>query len=196
MRDADERLVVREIRQGKTAVDSALVDLAQAAERRGDTVAARELYGQALRRSPRSWKAARGLAELHRHGLENLGEALRLYEQAAANAPSRGADRALIFREWGMLLKDSGGPQATEDAIEKFETALVETPNDVLAIDALARMLDRKGVYRKVIDLLAPHVGRLNDRSKRIMLPLLLKAYERSGEAVKAAELRQKMEEV
>jgi tetratricopeptide (TPR) repeat protein len=128
VRDPDERLVVREIRQGKTAADSALVDLAQAAERRGDTVAARELYEQALRRSPRSWKAARGLAELHRHGLANLGEALRLYEQAAANAPSRGAERALIFREWGMLLKDSGGAQATEDAIEKFETACWRHP--------------------------------------------------------------------
>jgi tetratricopeptide (TPR) repeat protein len=188
--DPDERLVIREIRQGRERPESALVDLAQAAERRDDLDGAQDLYEQALRRNPRSWKGARLFAEFCRHKLNNLTEALRLYEQAAANAPRRGSDRALIFREWGMLLRDSGDPQATDLAIEKFETALAETPNDVLAVDALARMLDRKGAYRRVIDLLEPLLQHPNYKTRKMSAPLLLKAYERTGEMVKAARVR------
>ncbi len=44
-----------------------------------------------------------------------------------------------------MLLRDSGDSGATDVAIEKFEISLAEMPND-LALDALARMLDRKGL--------------------------------------------------
>lgn len=122
--DVEDRRIIREVRQGKGASESALIDLAQGAEHRGDQTGAKELYEQALRRNPRSWRAARLFAEFHRHRLRNTTESLRLYEQAAANAPRRGSDRALIFREWGMVLRDSGDPEATELAIEKFETAL------------------------------------------------------------------------
>jgi hypothetical protein len=61
---------------------------------------------------PRS-EDLRGLA----HTFGNDAEALRLYEQAAANAPTRGPDRARTFREWGMLLMNSGDPEATDLAI-------------------------------------------------------------------------------
>lgn len=52
--DPAERLVVREIRQGKGGSEVALVDLAQAAERRGDVTSAQALYEQALQRNPGS----------------------------------------------------------------------------------------------------------------------------------------------
>lgn len=44
--DLSERVVIREVRQGKGASESALVDLAQGAERRGDLDSARALYEQ------------------------------------------------------------------------------------------------------------------------------------------------------
>lgn len=194
VKDSDERLVIREVRQGKGGSDSALIDLAQAAERRGDVQGARSLYEQTLVRNPKSWKAARLLGEFFRHKLENRSEALRMYEKAAANAPRRGAERALIYREWGMLLRDSGDPEATDLAIEKFETALQESPNDVLAIHALAHMFDRKGAYRRVGELLEPLASHSSLNTRKKTLPLLLKAYERTGDVVKASEIRTKLE--
>lgn len=195
VRDSDERLVVREIRQGKEASESALVDLAIAAERRRDFDTASHLYEQALRRNPTSWKAARLFAEFQRHQLGNQAAALRLYEQAAANSPRRGPDRALIFREWGMLLKDSGQSEATDLAIEKFEVALLETPNDVVTIHALAHMLDRKGSYTRVIKLLEPLRDHTNSKTRRLTMPLLLNAYERAGDIVNASIIRARIRE-
>ena len=46
----DERLVVRELRQGVSADDSSLVDLAAGAEKRGDFDGAERLYRQAIAR--------------------------------------------------------------------------------------------------------------------------------------------------
>jgi len=191
--DSAERLVVREIRQGKGAAEAGLLDLAKAAERRGDVQSAEELYEQALQRNPNSWRAARLYAEFQRHMLSNRAKALSLYEQAAAFAPRRGVERARIFREWGMILRDAGTPGATDEAIDKFRTALLETPHDKVAIGALAQMLDRRGAYREIIELLEPIIGHPDEKTRSITYPLLLKAYERTGEVVKAAEFREKL---
>lgn len=191
--DLTERLVVREVRQGKGGSESALLDLAQAAERKADTGSAKALYEQALQRSPGSWRAARLAAEFYRHKMEDLTEALRLYEKAAGNAPRRGPDRALIYREWGMLLRDSGDPQATDQAIQNFEIALAETPNDVVATHALATMLTRKGAYQQVISLLEPLAKHTSRLTREKTYPVLLQAYQESGEILKAAELKTKM---
>lgn len=193
VKDADDRQVIREVRQGKAAPESALLDLALGAERRNDLEGAKDLYEQAIRRSPRSWRAARLYAEFQRHKLGNLAEALRLYEQAAASAPSRGKDRALIFREWALLLRDSGSAEATDLAIEKFEIALSETPNDPIAITSVARMYERKGAFRRVIELLEPLANHPSDKTRKLALPVLLTAYERTGERLKALELRDRM---
>lgn len=192
IKDPRDRIVVREIRQGKGASETGLLDLATGAERRGDIQTAEELYDQALVRNPNSWKAARAAAEFYRHKLNNQATALQLYEKAAAYAPARGPDRALIFREWGMLLRHSGAPDATDQAIEKFEVALAETPNDVVTIDALARMHDRRGAYRRVIALLEPLETHPQEKTRAMAVPLLAKAYERVGEHLKLAELRQR----
>lgn len=108
IRDPNEREVIRELRQGKGGSESGLVDLAIAAARRGDVRSAQDLFEQALRRNPRSFRAAREFAEFMRHTLGNNAEALRLHELAAANAPARGGERALIFREWGCYCVTRG----------------------------------------------------------------------------------------
>jgi tetratricopeptide (TPR) repeat protein len=196
VKDPNERRVIREVRQGKETSESALLDIAQGAERRGEFNLAKDLYDQALSRNPASWKAARLYAELHRHKLNNQAAAIRLYERAAGNAPRRGSERALIFREWGMLLKDSGQPESTDLAIEKFEVALSESPNDVVAIHALATMLDRKGLYSRVIQLLEPLSNHSNSRTRSLVLPLLFNAYRHTGEFVKAAMIKAQIEDL
>jgi lipopolysaccharide biosynthesis regulator YciM len=101
-----------------------------------------------------------------------------------------------VFREWGMLLRDSGDADATDRAIEKFEIALEEMPHDAVAIHALAMMYERKGAYRRVIELLEPLVSHSSTRTRQMTLPVLLKAYERVNEVVKAAELRVRMRDL
>lgn len=192
--DPDARVVIRESRQGRGDTETNLLDLAISAKTRGDSATARQLFSQALQRNPRSWKVARAFAEFHRHDRGDKSEALRLYEQAAANAPRRGADRALIFREWGMLLRDSGRPDATEQAVAAFEQALAETPNDPLTAHALAMMLFRQGKYRPAVSLLEPLIASRTDKTVRAAAPILYTAYSRLGERIKAIELSDRMQ--
>ncbi len=194
IKDVNERLLIREIRQGKESSDVVLTDMALAAEKRGEQKTAENLFNQALQRNPTSWRAARLFGEYFRK-LRNTSKALQYYEMAATNAPRRGPDRALIYREWGMILKNSGDILATDLAIEKFETALKDTPHDVLAIHALAMMYDRKGVYARVISLLSPLVDHSSRTTKKFALPILLKAYQKTGAMLKVVHIKQKMED-
>jgi len=192
--DPDTRLVVRELRQGRVSPELGLLDLAKAAERSNELDNAARLYDQALTRVPTSWRAARGFAEFKRHKLHDRTGALRLYERAAANAPRRGHDRALIYREYGFLLRESGEANATDLAIEKFEIALKEEPNDPITIYGLTSMLDRKGFYDRVVELIEPLKTHPNPKTRERCLPLLLRAYEQKNELLKAAELRDFLE--
>jgi tetratricopeptide (TPR) repeat protein len=89
--DSRQRAVVRDVRQGRGGESEAgLLDLARAAERRGQLDEAEGLYEQALLRNPTSWRAARFSGEFQRHKRGNIGEAIRLYERAAGNSPARG----------------------------------------------------------------------------------------------------------
>jgi tetratricopeptide (TPR) repeat protein len=191
-----DRVAVRELRQGRGSPEHALVDLARDAEKRGDYRTAQDLYEQALSRNPNSWEAARRYAEFERHVNRNHTRALELYERAGANAPSRGSDRALVHREWGMLLRDSGRPNATDDEIEKFEIARKETPNDPMLVHALASMYDRKGVYMKVIELLEPLRGHPSPKTRKRVLPLLLRAYQRTTQILEAAEVKRELDDM
>jgi len=95
-----DRIIVRAVRQNAGSSDTALVDLAVAAKRRGDPGSAEDLLKQAISRNPTNWRACRELAELFRHDYQKLGDALRYYEQAASHAPNDASERAKIFREW------------------------------------------------------------------------------------------------
>ena len=190
IKDLDERLSVSQIRKGKDASESVLVDLALAAERRNDNRGAQDLYEKALNANPRSWRAARTYAKFTNKKLNNRRDALKLYEEAANNAPRRGMERALIFKEWAILLKDCGDPGATDLAIEKLELSMAETPNDIQVVYPLVELLDGKGAYKKVILILEPLRNHKSKDVKQKIFPMLLRAYERTNDILKAAELR------
>ncbi len=86
-----------------------------------------------------------------------------------------------------MLLRDSGRSDATDLAIEKFETARKETPNDPALIHALAMMYDRKGVFRKVIELLEPLRSHPSRKTRLLVLRELVKAYDKTMDIGEAA---------
>ena len=195
VKNGDDRAVVREIRQGRESTENSLIDLAKVAEKRGDMRSAQDLYEQALSRNPKSWLAAKSHAEFERHINQNRDRALELYERAAANAPTRGPERAVIFREWGMLLRDSGRPDAIPSAIEKFSVARMETPNDAMLVHALASLYDKRRVYRKVIELVEPFRDHPSPKSRMMFLRLLIRAYENTGGMLEAAEARAELTE-
>jgi hypothetical protein len=93
-----------------------------------------------------------------------------------------------------MMLRDSGDPDATDLAIEKFEIALAETPNDAVATHALASMLERKGSHRKVISLLEPLARSGSDRTKVMALRTLISAYRGVSETLKELEAKRDLE--
>ncbi len=190
----DERVIVRELRQGSKDVGSSLVDLAKSAEKRNDIEGAEELFNQAIARDPNNWNALREFAEFQRHKKDNTTMAIQLYDQAAANSPSSGPDRALIFRERGMLYRDSGLPDATDIAIESFIIAHEILPNDPLTVHALAHMYDRKGQSKNVIDLLEPLRKHHSKITRKKSLPLLLKAYQNKNDIIKIAEIKQEIQ--
>ena len=94
-----------------------------------------------------------------------------------------------------MLLRKSGDPNATDQAIQNFEEALVETPNDPVATHALATMLERKDHYQRVVQLLTPLLEHPSRKTRELALPVILHAYERMGETLKALEIRRRLEE-
>jgi hypothetical protein len=52
-------------------------------------------------------------------------------------------------------------------------------------------MLDRKGHYDRIVKLIEPFRTHANPKTRERCLPFLLRAYERKGELLKAAELRE-----
>jgi tetratricopeptide (TPR) repeat protein len=184
--DPEERLIVRELRQRRDATDANLLSLAQSAERRGKADTAEKLYERALNRNPRSWRSAKAYAEFQRHVRENTARCLQLYEQAAANAPSKGRDRALIFRERGMVLRNAGHPTATDEALESFLIALEANPDDILAAHGAATMYERKGMDLRVVELMEPLADHPYQETRKRALDLLVRAYTRRHDVIKA----------
>lgn len=116
---------------------------------------AEKFFTQAVQRNPKSWRALFGLAEVHKKE-GRIGQALQYYKYAATYVPKKGADRAKVFREWGMALRGSGTPDAARDAAEKFEAALKVSPNDYMARHALGNMYVTIHAYDKAIEAFLP----------------------------------------
>jgi tetratricopeptide (TPR) repeat protein len=191
-RDADpsQRDAIRQLRTGATSPESALLDLARSAEKNERFQEACDLYQQALQLKSTSWQALQSLGNLHKYRLSDRRKALDFYQKAAEVAPSRGAHRGIILREYGLLLKDSGEPQGVERAIEKLEAALQEIPGDGICLCQLGYLLDSRGHTDRIIALLEPHQDHENLRTRDEVLKLLEKTYDSRRDLLKLASLR------
>ena len=187
--DSNERLVTSEIRKGVREPELMLVEYADSMRIAGNLADAEKFYTQALQRNPQSWQAYRGLGEVHR--LESrIGQALACYEQAAVYSPKRGADRALIFREWGMLLRTEGGPDSLRSAIDKLEISLRESPNDPLTRHALGHTLNKLHKYEPALNILTPLLKSKDLRTLEMTIPIVMACLGQLGRTLEAAELR------
>jgi hypothetical protein len=61
---------------------------------------------------------------------------------------------------------------------------------------ALAVLYDRRGVYRRVIELLESLAQHPSPKTRTITLPLLIRAYDRTGAMLEAAEGRRDLTEL
>ncbi len=189
--DPVKRKAVVAIRQGKRDVDTLLVDAAKEIRNEGRLDEAEKLFIQALQRNPGSWRAARELGDFYKHERKTT-LALDYYARAAQLSPKKGKDRALIYREFGILLRDSGTPDALTKATEALETALKETPNDPVCIFVLSQILCRRGMHTKAQPFLERLIESDDLRSRLNVYPLLKKCYENARDMLAVSELKDK----
>jgi len=186
-----ERQITADVRKGAKEPETLLVEYADSMRATGNYGEAEKFYTQALQRNLQSWPALRGLGEVHRHE-KRIGQALLYYQRASVYCPKKGPNRALVFREWGMILRDEGLPDSFKKAAEKFEISLKETPNDPLARHGLGHALVRTHAHGKAIGVLEPLLTSTYGRTQKMTVPLLRECYEREGNMLALAELNSK----
>jgi len=193
VKDPNERELLREIRRGGVNPELTIVELAKQKRTQGDLETAERLFKLAIGRNPKSWSALRELGEFYRHERRSVGDALRLYEQAAPFVPKRGAEKALFYREWGMISRQEGLGQSHENAIEKFEIALKENPDDKYCRFALGQVLFKVGKIIRAIEVLEV-IAEVNDSRGDEIRQLLYDCYMKKGELLKAAEMKKRID--
>jgi lipopolysaccharide biosynthesis regulator YciM len=120
---------------------------------------------------------------------------LRHYEQAAEFCPKRGPDRAKIYREWGMVMRDSGMPSAIREAADRLKVALQEAPNDVICRHALGDCYVRMGAFEPAIEVLEPLRDHHWESTRLKTYPLLEQCYKATSKLLELANFRRKMSE-
>lgn len=191
---AESRDLMVAVRRGQRDPEAALVEAAIEFRRQGRVTEAETFFNKAIERNPKSWRAHREYGELLRDKT-STGAALDHYRIAAENAPAHGEHRALIFREYGMLLRQSGEPGAQARAASQFETALRETPNDPIVLHALANCYIRQSQYRRAQPILEKLIQSRSPETRARSYDLLDTCYEKTGEQVKKLQLRDKRSE-
>ena len=194
--DANQRRLVSEIRLGMRDPETEQLSLAMALRTAGKYEEAERHFTEAVRKNPRSWRAYREAAEYYRHPpISNMREALQLYERAYTWAPKKGKDRALILREYGILLRDSGLPGSLQRARDMLEEALKEFAgkDDSVCRHALGDVYMKLSVRRKAVEVLEPLLNHPYPTQRRKTYPLLEQLYAALGEKVKLVELRDRI---
>jgi tetratricopeptide (TPR) repeat protein len=188
--DVAQRALVQKVRRGERNPELALAEVARNSAATGDLDTAEQFYKLALERNDKNWQIQREFAEFYRHKRHEIAPAIQYYRYATATAPKHGPDRAKVFREFGMVLRDSGLVNAHQLAAEQLEIALEETPNDVICRHALGDCYVKAGSYLQAVQRLEPLRNHQSQKTKEKTLPLLLECYERLNEPLKAAEIR------
>jgi tetratricopeptide (TPR) repeat protein len=188
-----QRAIVQQVRRGERNPELALLQIAKNSRDQKDLETAEIYFKQALERNPRSWVCHREAGEFYRHDRHELAKCLYHYERAAEFCPKQGPDRALIFREWGLVLRSSGRPTAHKEAAERLNVALSETPNDYRCRHALGDCYVKDGVYELALEVLQPLENHKFADTRRMTYPLLEQCYRATSRLLELAALHDKM---
>jgi tetratricopeptide (TPR) repeat protein len=192
--DPNERAIEREVRKSGQNVDRAFLATGMHLRRQGRFTDADLYFKKALQINPKNWKALRERGELYRDQ-KQTGAALHMYEEAVSLIPRKEPERAVVLREYGLLLRSSGMPNAKDRAIDSFEESLIISPNDRICIFALAQTRASLEQWNMVKLLLEPLIDHSDSDTRRRVRSLLLKAYEATHDVVNSANMLRIMDE-
>lgn len=188
--DPAQRELIQKVRRGEKNPELALAEVARNSVATGDLDTAEQYYKNALERNQSSWQIHREFAEFYRHIRLEIGSAIHHYKLSATHVPKHGPDRAKVYREYGMVLRDSGLPNAHRQAAEQLEVALEQIPNDVICRHALGDCYVKAGMYGKGAEVLEPLRDHQSYKTREKTYPLLLTCYIHLSESLKAAEIK------
>ncbi len=191
--DPAQRALVQKVRRGERNPELASAEVARNSAQTGDLDTAEQFYKLALERNHNNWQIQKEFAEFYRHQRKELASAIQHYKQAAEHAPKHGPDRAKVFREFGMVLRDSGLSNAHRIAAAQLEIALDETPHDVICRHALGDCYVKAGIYGRAAQILEPLLEHQSSKTREKTYPLLLACYDHMNEMLKAADIRARL---
>lgn len=194
--DPVRKALTKRMRQGQESSEEILLELAQDYQRKGAIVDAEQLYLEALKRNPKSWKAHRRYAEYLRHLTSEKGKALYHYKEAALYVPKREELRAIVFRELGILLKQSGNPNGFQESTEALEHSFELNPKDPITANVLAGNYLSLGRYSESIKILKGFRQYPNLTSREYILKTLLQCYEQTNDLIEAAYTRREIKDL
>ena len=193
--DPAQKAVVQQVRRGERNPELALAEVAKNAIIGNDFDTAEQYFQLALERNQTNWQIHRDFAEFYRHQRKETLKSIQHYREAVQHAPKQGPDKAKILREYGVVLRNSGIPNAYKLAAEQLEAALNETPSDPICRHALGDCYVKSGSYLRAVEVLEPLLDSGAPKTREKTAPLLLECYEKLGEMLKSAELRARMNE-
>ena len=88
------------------------------------------------------------------------------------------SDIAVMHREFGHIYGRSGRPDALSRAIDHLKIANDRMPHDPISAKYLAETCMRKGNYSHAINVLLPFKESKDQKARKTLLPILLKAYQ------------------
>lgn len=194
IKDEQQRIVIRETRQGSKNPGNALIELAKKSASRGDIDTALKIFKDAMKRDQFNPKVYWAIAEFYRHNLRREKEAVRYYEMVIQNISKGDLDeneKSIVYRELGLLYKVSGEKNASDKAKECFEKSIQLSPNDSRSLCALSKIYKERGMSNKVIELLKGFdLKKCDDTTFIHVGALLLDAYEKKGELLLSLEIK------
>ena len=182
--DPEEKELVSAMRQGGQNMGVTLTSFAESAAQKGDIETAVKFFEAALSRDPQNWKVFWRYGEYFRHVEQSVSQAISMYETALRLSQKEKitSEIAILNREFGLIYGSSGRPDAIKRATEHFELALKSMPHDPICARGLASMYEKRGHSAKIINILEPFKHSSDSKTKKMLLPMLLKAYKSQPE--------------
>lgn len=197
IKDVEERQLISAMRQGGQNMGATLVSFAESAAKKGDVSTAVKFYNSAVARDPNNWFVYWKYGEYFRHVEKSTAQTITMYESALKYAKNEKVTPqiAVMHREFGMIYGNSGRSDAFTRAIEHLEIAHLNMPNDPICAKGLASMYEKRGNTTEIVRILEPFRTSKDRKTRMVLLPILLRAYETqpSKYMLQLAELKNEM---
>ncbi len=180
IKDVEERQLISAMRQGGQNMGATLVSFAESAAKKGDVSTAVKFYNSAVARDPNNWFVYWKYGEYFRHVEKSTAQTITMYESALKYAKNEKVTPqiAVMHREFGMIYGNSGRSDAVTRAIEHLEIAHLNMPNDPICAKGLASMYEKRGNTTEIVRILEPFRTSKDRKTRMVLLPILLRAYE------------------